>query len=209
MRDIYEMAPHVLPWAATCPEPTMIQYLREAAITFCMRSRSWRSEETFLLVSLDTDVSLVTCCDSVIYEIESVRYRGDPQNQWSEKLEPTTWEEAQDMVLDSESQPYYYTQRIANTLRVVPYGAGEARVSMYLKPDQMAQTLPDYLFELHPQIIAAGALAKILLLPGYDFAEPNLAMMYAQQFEDACNQHFRDNKRGQQRARTRTTPNYF
>lgn len=80
---------------------------------------------------------------------------------------------------------------------------------MYLKPDQQAYELPDYLIELHPEIIAAGALSKILMLPGYDFTQPQLAMTFASEFEAACNTHFRDNLRGQQRARTRTKPNYF
>ena len=58
-------------------------------------------------------------------------------------------------------------------------------------------------------MIAAGALAKLLMLPGYDFAEPNQAMMYQAMFDEACDRHFRDNTRGQQRARTRTTPSFL
>ncbi len=208
MRDIYELAPHVMPWAPTCPEPVMIHYLRQAAITFCMRSRSWRSEETFKLISADQDISLVTCCDSVIHEIESARYREVPGTQWSHKLEPCRFDEVEDWEGET-APPRYYTQRMPNTLRVSPFSTGELIVSMFLKPDQRAQQLPDYLFETHAEIIAAGALAKLLLLPGYDFASPDLAMFYSGQFEQACDSHFRDNVRGQQRARTRTKASYL
>lgn len=208
MRDIYELAPHVLPWAPTVPEPVMIHYLREAAITFCMRSRSWRSEETYVLTSPGVDTPLVTCCDSVIFEIQSVQHRQSAGESWSQKLEPRSFQDIDDWYGDG-GNPQFFTQNTMNTIRVLPFYEGDLRVSMYLKPDQQAQTLPDYIFESHPQIIAAGALAKILLLPGYDFAEPNLAMMYASQFEQACDSHFKDNLRGQQRARTRTKASFL
>ncbi len=207
MRDIIEIAPHILPWAPNCPEPVMIQYLREAAITFCQRSRTWRGEEIYRLESADRDLPLVTCNDSVIFEIESVSWRGNGDADWQPPVESAEFSSRDDWWRDGN--PRYYTQRVPGTLRVAPFSTGEIRVIMYLKPDQRADTLPDYLIELYPQIIAAGALGKILMLPRYDFSEPNLAMMHQAQFEAACDSHFRDNLRGQQRARTRVKSSYL
>lgn len=207
MRDIIELSPHVLPWAANCPEPIMIQYLRQAAIRFCERSRSWRSDEVFPFITADQDISLVTCCDSVIHEIESVRWRADGDNEWQRFIDPAPFSDRDDW--DWNGSPRYYTQRLPNTLRVAPFTTGQLRVVMYLKPDQRAETLPDYIFEQYPEIIANGALGKILMLPGKDFTDPQLAMLKQAEFDQACDQHFRDNLRGQQRARTRTKPNYF
>lgn len=208
MRDLYELAPHVMPWAPTCPEPLMIQYLREATIEFCRRTRSWRTEEIYKLTAPEQDIQLVTCCDSIVHEIERVRYREDGASIWQQPLKPITFEEADDWQ-GGEANPVYFTQRITNTLRVVPFTTGEIKVTMFLKPDQQAQTIPDYIAEQYPQVIAAGALAKLLMLPGYDFAEPNQAMMYQAMFDEACDRHFRDNTRGQHRARTRTTPRFL
>ena len=208
MRDLYELAPHVLPWVPTCPEPLMIQYLRQAVIEFCRRTRSWRSEEVYRLISADQDINLVTCCDSVIHEIERVRYREDDQSAWQHPLQPAAFEEVDDWQ-GSEATPVMFTQRIPNTLRVCPFTTGEIKVTMYLKPDQMAQTIPDYIVEQYPDVIAAGALAKLMLLPGRDFTEPNQSMMYQAMFDEACDRHFRDNLRGQQRARVRTKPRFL
>lgn len=208
MRDLYELAPHVMPWAPTCPEPLMIQYLREAAIEFCRRTRSWRSEEIYKLTSADQDVNLVTCCDSIIHEIERVRYREDSHCVWQQPLTAISYEEADDWQ-GGDAVPMHFTQRLPNTLRVCPFSVGEIRVTLFLKPDQQAQTIPDYIAEQYPQVIAAGALAKILMLPGYDFAEPTQAMMYQTMFNEACDRHFRDNLRGQQRAPIRTRPSYL
>lgn len=183
----------------------MIQYLREAAIEFCRRSRSWRSDKIYPLIT--DEINIMASCDAVIHEVESVRWRQNAGDQWQEPMEPSQYEEIASNYQDGN--PRYYSQKLAGTLQVAPFTAGELRVIVYLKPDQRAQEFPDYLIELHPQIIAAGALSKILMLPGYDFTEPNLAMMHLGNFEAACDRHFRDNLRGQQRARTRTKPNYF
>lgn len=185
----------------------MIRYLRDAAITFCRRSRSWRADEVYQMVATNQPITLMTCCDSVIHEIESVRWRQEPTGEWQSKLEPSAYDEYIEQVGDGS--PKNYTQKLPGQLLAFPFTAGELRVVMYLKPDQQADTLPDYLIEQHPEIIAAGALAKILMLPKYDFANPQLAMFYQNQFDAYCDSHFRDNKRGQQRARTRTKPNYF
>lgn len=208
MRDLSELAQHVLPWATTCPEPLMIQYLREATIEFCRRTRSWRSEEIYKLTSPDQDINLVTCCDSIIHDIERVRYREDSASIWQQPMEPSSYEDVDDWQ-GGEATPMWFTQRIPNTLRVCPFAPGEIKVTLFLKPDQRAETIPDYIVEQYPQVIAAGALAKILLLPGYDFAQPEQAMMYQAMFNEACDRHFRDNLRGQQRAKVRTKPSYL
>lgn len=207
MRDIIELSPHVLPWAANCPEPTMVHFLRQAAITFCQRSRSWRSDEVYKLTSADEEIALVTCDDSVLFEIESVCWRATGDSEWQCPIDSAAFSDRDDWWRDGN--PRYYTQRVPGWLRVAPFSKGELRIIAYLKPDQRAETLPDYLIELYPEIIAAGALAKILMLPGKDFTDPQQAMLKQSEFDAACDQHFRDNLRGQQRARTRTKPNYF
>lgn len=205
MRDIFELAPHVLPFAPSCPEPTMVQYLREAAIKFCERSRSWRSDEVYPLIG--PEINVMAKCDAVIIDIESVRWRETAGDQWGLKLDPVQYDEVAGEYRDGN--PLYFAQKLAGTLQVSPFAAGELRVVMYLKPDRNATELPDYLVELHPEIIAAGALAKILTLPGYDFTEPNLAMMHLSDFNSACDAHFRDSQRGQQRARTRSKASFL
>jgi hypothetical protein len=185
----------------------MIQYLREAAITFCKRSRTWRGDEVYRLESAERDLPLVTCNDSVIFEIESVAWRGNSDADWQPPVEAAEFSSRNDWWRDGN--PRYYTQRTPGTLRVAPFSAGEIRVMMYLMPDQRADTLPDYLIELYPQIIAAGALAKILMLPRFDFSDPNLAMLQQSQFDAAGDAHFRDNLRGQQRARVRVKSSYL
>lgn len=205
MRDIFELAPHILPFAPGCPEPVMVQYAREAAIKFCQRSRSWRSDEIYPLVG--PEINVMAQCDAVIFDIESVRWRQSVGDQWSRRLDPVQYDEIADEYRDGN--PQYFAQKIAGTLQVSPFAAGELRVVMYLKPDSNTFELPDYLIELHTETIAAGALSKILTLSKYDFYEPNLAMMHLNTFNTALDANFRENTRGQQRARSRSKASFL
>lgn len=210
MRDIIEISPHVLPVAPTCPEPTMIHHLRESCIEFCERTRYWRQNYTYKLEQAEKDILLVTTLDSVIHEIESVRWRQTNDTQWSNPLSPAAYEDVRYMEGNQvDGAPNCYTQMIPNTLQVLPFSSGVIQVTMFLKPDQDADTLPDFIFETFPRIIAYGALAEILLLAGNEFTNPQLASVYRLRFDAACDKHFRGNLRGQQRATIRTKPNYF
>ena len=86
MRDIFELAPHILPFAPGCPEPVMVQYAREAAIKFCQRSRSWRSDEIYPLVG--PEINIMAQCDAVVFDIESVRWRQSVGDKWGRRLDP-------------------------------------------------------------------------------------------------------------------------
>ena len=205
MRDIFELAPHILPFAPGCPEPVMVQYAREAAIKFCQRSRSWRSDEIYPLVG--PEINVMAQCDAVVFDIESVRWRQSVGDQWSRRLDPVQYDEIADEYRDGN--PQYFAQKIAGTLQVSPFSAGELRVVMYLKPDSNTFELPDYLIELHTETIAAGALSKILMLSAYDFSDPQLAMVHLNTFNTALDANFRSNQRGQQRARSRSKGSYL
>lgn len=205
MRDIYELAPHILPFAPGCPEPVMIQYAREAAIKYCQRSRSWRSDEIYPLNG--PEINVMAKCDAVIFDIESVRWRQTAGDQWSRRLDPVQYDEIADEY--RSGNPEYFAQKLEGTLQVSPFAPGELRVVMYLKPDLQTFELPDYLIELHAETIAAGALSKILMLSSYDFSDPQLAMVHLNTFNTALDANFRSNQRGQQRARSRSKGSYL
>lgn len=205
MRDIFELAPHILPFAPGCPEPVMVQYARDAAIKFCQRSRSWRSDEVYPLAS--PEINVMAKCDAVIFDIESVRWRQSAGDQWGDRLDPVQYDEIADEYRDGN--PRYFAQKLAGTLRVSPFATGELRVVMYLKPDSNTSELPDYLIELHAETLAAGALSKILMLSAYDFADPQMAMVHLNTFNTALDANFRENTRGQQRARSRSKASFL
>jgi hypothetical protein len=198
MKDLDTLLGRVLERAAACPEPTALRYLRDAAIEFCRRTRVWRESDSFTLSGDDAEVLAVEP-GAVIYEISHARL-GDID------LEPVTidWLDAEEPGWrDDESGPRWITQSAPGTLRVAPApdddDDDELTVQLILIPSQDADQLPDFLVDDYPNVLADGALAKILALPA-DFGNPQLAIMHAQLFEAEIGRFGARVPRGQQRA---------
>ena len=82
-------------------------------------------------------------------------------------------------------------------------------ISLFLKPSQETDILPDFLVSHMARNIADGALATLLLLPNQPFTNPQMAMAFEAKFQASLDKNFDFNLRGQQRARKRTRANYF
>lgn len=211
MKDIDELLPRIMEVAPACPEPTAIRHARDAAIEFCRRTRIWRDHDKFELGEEACDViaagdeaqvfeithaSVTSADDSCIWDLEAKTV------DWLDKNCPG-WR-------DEEGTPQYITQINANSVRVTPTPpeGSMLRLELVLLPSNDADQLIDVLIDTYPQVIADGALGRVLALPT-DFRQPDLAVLHGQAFERALD-HWGDLvPRGQQRARRRTKPSTF
>lgn len=80
---------------------------------------------------------------------------------------------------------------------------------MLLKPSEEAEELPDFLIDLYARVLADGALAEILSIPGQLFTSVDLAVYHAGRFERELDRLASQHVRGQQRAPVRITPQFF
>lgn len=195
MRPIEDVFPHVLPHAPNCPRPAALLYVREAAIEFCRRTRIWRHADAF-----DYEGEPFVCVppDSSLFEIEQAKFDG-------RRLAAAAHFDRD----DESGPPQYVTQVTPNTISIVPQAIGRLWLSLFLVPSQDAKTLPDFLLDQHGKALGAGALASILLLPNQPYTNPQLAAIFDQQFQGACDRSFASHVKGQQRARLRSHARYF
>lgn len=204
MKDIELMLPSVLTKAPTCPEPTAIASIRQAAIEFCVATRAWRAYDEFEATK-DNCSFVCAPTNGEVYEFESVLFNGKQLEHISiselEKIMPR-WRER-------ENSPHYYTQEAFDTITIVPKDDGHVKIHMFARPSEEAEQLPDFLLDKYRHILADGALSHILMIPGQPFFSAEMASYYAVKFQRALDRHFNLNVRGQQRAPTRTTPQYF
>jgi hypothetical protein len=78
-----------------------------------------------------------------------------------------------------------------------------------LQPSEDCVTLPEQLIELHGTTIGRAAAALLLMLPGTDYANPNLgAAMHTEFLANAATLKVEHTK-GQQNARLRTKGDWF
>lgn len=198
-RDIEELYPKVLQYAPNCPEPLMLEHLREAAIELCRSTRCWRTMDEFEVTGpVNTVPSILPY--SALFQIEKAWF-----NDY--ELEPKSF--SGDMLMHDEGMPRYISQAGPDSILIDPAGKGTIKMTMFLMPSQNAQELPEFLFEQFPAALAAGALGSIMLLPNQPFTSPQMAGVFAGQFQQVLDRNFAFNLRGQQRAKIRTRASFL
>ncbi len=206
MKEILDLIPRVSEVCPTCPEPTAVRHLRDAAREFCRRTRIWRATESWELGSETYEVIAVDQ-EAEIFEISHAELDG-------RDLTPRTiddLDEHENGWRTREGQAEWLTQVSPNTLRVVPKPAIDAEtpqtltLELILLPSQTTERLPDILVDAYPQEVVDGALARLLSLKA-DFQDLQTASIHSAAFQAALNRWGNLVPRGQMRAKRRVRP---
>lgn len=209
--------PYIVPHVPACPDPVIEFLLRQSAIDFCERTRAWRYT-TSVTITNESPI-LVAPAYSEIHEIETATHDAMP-------LTPAVYIDTTPTALygtQPSNTPKFITQINSGSVIVAPYSPGTLRLSVFLKPqtgvemggdaaDPLADAknvVPAFLFQHHAQTLAAGALARILLLPEQPFTEPGLAAIKRAEFDAAVDAIAARLQKGQQRAPLRTKPRWM
>jgi hypothetical protein len=221
IRPLDDFSSLVMPYCAGVPHPMMEQALRLSAAEFCERTRCWRYLTTRTISREES--TIVAPSYATIFEIESATFDGL-------RLEPTQYtqlDQGLDPLADNTGQPYYISQKNLNSVVLIPPPADPATLvlSLFLKPkvmndlpvasayapntDDDYNVVPEFMLVQYGEAIAAGALTRLLSIPGQSFTDPNRASGFFAIFERACDNNFRSNLRGQQRAPSRSRGQYF
>jgi hypothetical protein len=205
MIELDVFLPKILPRVEGAARPAVYDAIRVAAQEFCTRTRLWRETDTLQTVSDDLDIVAVPQ-GAVLFEIESARFEGhelEPQSiSWLDD-NVARWRES------TADMPRHITQTEPDTVRLVPMATGTLDLSLYLKPADDAGYLPDWMGNHYKQVIADGALAELLTMPGQAYTSPELAMFYSDRFDKRVTLLSSANLKGQQKARVRTKPHFF
>lgn len=179
MKPLDEFLININQYAPTCPEPTAFWAIRQAAIDFCEATRTWRYEDEFTVADQYAQ-GITTPFGSVLSDIETVRFNGCDLT----KVTPGYLDERYHNWRDEQmaSAPAYVTQTEMNTIRIFPIQEGTVKVALWLKPAQDCDELPDYLSDQYREIIANGALGRILALPGKAFTNVQMALAFSSAF---------------------------
>lgn len=204
--------PLVMPHCPGVPEFVALRNLRLAAIEFCERTRCWRHLTS---VEIEEDGQAIAAPPfAAIHLIERATFE-DGRDLTPIQFSDVDERAAQETV---GGQPAYITQSRYDTVRIIPFQEGRLDLSLFLKPvngesfdvsesgairDDYDQ-VPEFMWTMHAEPIASGAIARILAQPGKPWTEPQLATVHAARFGAAMDTHFSASVRGQHRARHRT-----
>lgn len=206
MKDLDAFMPAIRPYAPGCANVTAFAAIRLAAIEFCERTKLWRWEDDFDVFADDAE-QITTPYGSVLLDLDKVFFEGDELERATPNyldLHEPGWR-----TFLQDGKPQYITQLELNTLRVVPSQAGHVNVYGWLKPSADAKQLPDFLSDQYREVIAAGALSRLLSQPGQPYTNPTNGAGYSALFEMKLTAISGKAPNGQQRAPRRTRASFM
>lgn len=179
----------VLPDLPNVPQPLALHHIQLAAAEFFERSKLWYYEHPLIDVVAGTHTYAFVPPDakSEVCGIQQAWYGGT-------KMYPRSPLSLNEMYMDWLTQtgtPYYYARVSRLSIRIVPIPivdlADGLKVWVNLKPTKTATGIDAEYVDEWREVIAAGAKARIALIPKKPYTEPNMAPVWAQQFEDGYN----------------------
>jgi hypothetical protein len=157
-----EYLPYVLPYCPGMPPMIAERYVRDAAIEFCDRSGYWQEDlADFNTVVGQTEYDLLT--SPVTFHIAAIL-------------------EVKVGGLNIYPGAYTFDEETL-TLEVEPTAVRTVEIKVAKKPTPASVEGPSVLFNSFREAIAAGALARALVVPGATWSDPAAAMFHQLEFD--------------------------
>lgn len=234
MATLADFAPHVAPFVASCPTITVELHLRAAMAEFCGKTRCWRQIATVADVAPLSRIAVPVPPGAVIASIENAWYDGcDLEARAYSDFTPAEiaatghpWAITQIRPSEVALVPRAETPatlRLSLFLKpsVAPSGRSSIPAGVYdpevydgvytesNAPVPGTLAVPDFILEQHGYAIGHGAAARIMLIPGQTWTDPQGAAIHRAVFQQAMDETFAISITGQQRAPVRTRPSFF
>lgn len=198
-----DFGPYVLPHVIGCPDPTMEQHVRLAAIEFFRRTLSWREVLDAVLTDGTERVELEFPSGAQVIKIKSVEVAGReiPLVETSHGLE---------LSRSSPGSEFSFTLD-GRVLLVYPLQAAGVPVVVEaaFAPSITSTTLQDALAYQHMQDIAQGAIASLKRVPNQTFSDLAGSPMHQAMFEARVSTIAAKHSRGVLAAKMRSRPTFL
>ena len=158
MVELREFLPDVLPQVPGCPDTMAEREIRDAAIRFCRDTYAWQEE------------------------IDQLQTKAD-REAYEKGMDFINTINGSDLIalIEVGDQPFEFDGRM---LRVA-HANEKLPVRAALQPARDAARVPDFLYHDYREAIAAYALSRLLLQSRVEWANPELAGVYRQQYREA------------------------
>jgi len=198
--------PHILPQVRGCADEVVEFHLRQAAIEFCRRSQCWKQELPITTTADVTDYELVLPTDAAVSLLLSISVL-DTDGIPNDEYDIVNATRGRDMTRNFIDGCFVYLSDDETTLTVQPPPEDDGMTLLpyvSLKPTQTSAGLPDFIANQHTDVIAAGALARLLAMPKTGWRDPAEAAVQRAKFLGDTGSASVVASRGRARARVRT-----
>lgn len=224
------LLPLVMPFAPRVPELVALFNLRLAAIELCERARVWRHMTEMSVTENHFEITDIPPYGQV-HEVERARMSGALVDLIPLASNDAALERYQGYLLSddmdfsaandapTEASPVYFSQSKPGCFSLIPFATGAVVMSLWLKPhldkhsyatspagliEDSYDRVPGYLTNLYGQVVADGALGRLLMHTTAEYANPDLAMSKMAAAERGIVSAISKSFSGQQRAPART-----
>lgn len=187
--------PYVLHEVPGAPDPVVVMAIRNACIEFCERSLILtRDHDPITLTPRVVDYDLEPPIkDTLIIKIQKVFVERNAINPLSPDHVATAdiYNRRYEAYEANPSTPNYYLQKDERTITVWPMpdkvyrNALTMRVAM--KPTRDSESVEDVIYEDYAEVIAAGALSRLMASSGKPYNNIQMAAVHKMAFERGVN----------------------
>lgn len=180
--------PMIIPEVPGCPDMMVEHAIRMTAIDFCRDTLSWTEiQDPIRLVDNVSLYELDAPTDAMVWKVRDVwagKRRLEPKSMIALQDTMPNWATAQG------TDPIYYNAADSrDSIRVFPTPFNTTGQSMTVRvtyvPTATATSLPPYLGQMHLDEIAAGTKARLCMVPGKVWSNPEIGAYYKGVFDAA------------------------
>lgn len=179
MKDWTLFLPSVQPEVAACPPPIAIQAIRDTAIDFCAESKIWQEvQPAYFLTPGLVSYPLEADAGTRVYQIVEAQVAGRELGV----LTPETCDRLfHGWRLGLAGTPEAVTQMQPEEFCVLPQPTVTTQLilTVILGPTRDSTQGPDFLFNDYYDALCSGAKARLLLMRGTIWADPQQGLAYA------------------------------
>jgi hypothetical protein len=192
-RTFATLVPRIAPSVPGCPQPTIIQYIRDSAIRSCERTLAWRYQQPKFNLTPGTYIyPFIKPTDTQVHAIFAAILNNNTLEALTLdnalELYPA-WADKYTAAADIEeygSEPRSITQISQDQFAVLPLPDAAKTYTMRmfyaLKPATCADGMDEVVFNDLEEAILHGALQHLLVLPSTNWTDRELASYHAKQY---------------------------
>lgn len=192
----------IAPTCAGVPWPLAQNALLDASSEFFERSLAWKTEP---LVAFNTTQNVATATPTLPgLIVKVIALRDGTTGRYLKRIRHGLIESAG---FNDTGTPVEYQMVDNSTVELFPTpdAVYSLQINAAMKPDKTTATgIDSVLFENYGEQIASGALARLLAMPGKEWANPELAAVHLGRFNEGINRAiYKDTQGTRPRARPR------
>lgn len=204
--SLEEFYTDIYPTVPGCPEMTIENAIRAAAILFCANTGIAQFDmDPITVVAGQPEYDFETPDELVVHTIVSASHDGNPLDV----LSPRLVEQRFPRHRKYEGAPKGILRKTSDTFFLYPTPHDTQANSLYItvavKPATGSEFVPQILLDDHKEAIVAGTLARLLMIPKKDWTDPGTAGVHAAAFERGMTDAKRRARRADEGATPRTS----